>query len=128
MVDNIVVGALPQTLTSTPTRYSIPLSIPDDAEQLEVTVTIDINTVVLFFSINKLSGTLMISAYTLNQATIYFLGFQANFGNYINLIDNGCPYLFYFVDNSSGKIYANNSKPIDFEALKNGVGLYAELR
>lgn len=128
-IQNIVVGAQQNIVNPNPLRYLIPLSFQNITEQNEITVTIGNNVFNIFFNSNSLvNNTLFMSAYTLNRAIIYFIGYQCVFGNYINLIDNGCPYYFYFVDKSNGQNYSSNNLTIDYNALNNGVKLYAELR
>lgn len=127
-IDNIYYTVNSTATETTPTRYLVPLAIPAETQQVEVTVSIGVETIILFFSLNSISNSIMLSAYTLNKTQYYFLGYQCVFGTYINEVDNGCPYKFYFVDKSNGQNYALNSKNIDFNALINGVALYAELR
>jgi len=128
MTDNIVVGAVLQSTETAPLRYRIPLNFLNQGQQVEVEVTLGNTTLVLFFNQNVILNNLFLSCYTINRGSIYFYGLKCVFGNYINLIDAGCPFLFYFVDNSNGQNYSNNSSNIDYEALANGVNLYAELR
>lgn len=125
---NIVVGAAPVQEPSKPPRYLIPLSLQNVTDQIEITITINNTSFDIFFNLNSLNNNLFMSAYSIDRTVYYFAGYQCVFGNYINLIDNGCPYLFYFVDKSNGQNYSKNSLPIDYNALSNGVKLYAELR
>lgn len=129
MIQNIFVGAVLDTTISNKQRYLLPLTFEEGVEQSDVTVNIGLSTFVLYFNLNSLSNNnLFISAYSIDKTTIYFAGLKCVFGNYINLIDNGCPYLLYFLDKSNGQNYASTSQTITFEALNNGVSLYAELR
>lgn len=128
MADNITVDAPLQSNSVTPSRYLIPLLLNDAAQQTEVIVTINNFVIALLFNLNPLDNNLYLSAYTLNKSIIYFAGFRCVFGNYINLIDNGCPYLFYFLDESNLQTYVNSDFPINFDAISNGVNLYAEFR
>ena len=128
MADNIVVGAQVQASVTTPTRYVIPLNFENVGQQAEVTVTLGNIVLNLFFNLNPILNILFLSSYKLNKSVIYFYGYQCVFGNYINKIDNGCPFKFYFVDQSNGQNYSKNSQNITYEALSNGVKLYAELR
>lgn len=125
---NITVGAIPQTTTTTIKRYVIPLDLSDVKDTVEIVCTIENNVFNLFFNFNEILGSLFLSAYTLNKSQYYFAGFQCVFNSYLNEIDNGCPYLFYFVDRSNGQNYAATSQKITYESLSNGVTLYAELR
>jgi hypothetical protein len=128
MADNIVVGAVVATDLPTPTRYVIPLNFENVGQQTEVTVTLGNIVLNLFFNLNPILNILFLSSYTLNKTSIYFYGYQCVFGNYINKIDNGCPFKFYFVDQSNGQNFSKNSENITYIALSNGVKLYAELR
>lgn len=128
MQDNIVVGAITPSTTETKVRYLIPLSFSNQGQQAEVTATLGNTVFNLFFNLNPIFNNLFLSCYTLDKSVIYFYGYKCVFGNYINKIDNGCPFMFYFVDNSNGQNYSRNSQNITYEALSNGVQLYAELR
>ena len=129
MSQNIFVGAVPDVTIQNKLRYLIPLSFEDGVQQVEINVSISVNNFIIFLNLNSLDNSnLFISSYTLNKETIYFAGFKCVFGNYINLVDNNCPYLLYFLDKSNGQNYQRNSSNITFESINNGVSLYAELR
>lgn len=129
MADNIVVGSISDATSSTPSRFSIPLNFDANSEQVSVDVSIGTTSLILFFNKNSLANdNLFLSSYSVNRTQIYFAGFKCVFGNYINFIDNGCPFLFYFLDKSNGQSYSRESKPITFESINDGVTLYAELR
>jgi len=129
MIDNIVVGAVPEVTATNKLRYLLPLSFGEGTQQSDVTLSIANSTFIIFFNINSLSeDNLYLSSYSINKTTIYFAGYKCVFGNYINIIDNGCPYLFYFLDKSNGQNYQKTNQPITYSAINNGVSLYAELR
>lgn len=128
MAVNIVVGSEVPTSVTVPKRYILPLNFQNPSQKTEIQVTITDTTFVLLFNLNTLTNSLFLSSYTINRSINYFLGYQCAWGNYINEIDNGCPYLLYFVDQSNGQNYSKNSVPITYDLLSNGVKLYAELR
>lgn len=128
MPDNIVVGSPLTPDSPSPLRYLIPLNIQNVQQQTEVTVTLGNVILNLFFNLNPILDVLFLSSYTINRSSIYFYGYQCVFGNYINKIDNGCPFMFYFVDQSNGQNYSKNSINITYNSLSDGVKLYAELR
>lgn len=127
-ISNIVVGATQELSINNPLRYQIPLDLSNVIDSIEITVTIANNVFNVYFNLNPIDNNIYMSCYTINKSTYYFGGFKCVFGNYINKQDNGCPYLFYFLDESNGEGYASNNLPIDYKSLSNGVKLYAELR
>jgi hypothetical protein len=128
MADNIVLGANQSTEAKNTIRYFVPLNFENIGQQAEVTVTLGNIVLNLFFNLNPILNNLFLSCYTFNKEKVYFYGYKCVFGNYINEIDNGCPFKFFFVDKSNGQNYSKNSSNITYETISNGVNLYAELR
>lgn len=89
----------------------------------EVTTTINNVSYNLYFQLNSIENNLFFSCYGRNFSPVYFGGLRCAFGNYLNLFDNGLPFLFFFLD-ESGKRYSS----ITFDTLNNGVKLYANDR
>jgi hypothetical protein len=127
-VNNIVVGAPQPTASETPKNYLIPLSFNNPTQLTEISVTIGTTSFNLLLDLDPLFGNLFVSAYTINKTLIYFASYKCVYNSFMNQIDNGCPYLFFFVDQSNGLNYSKNSLPITYDALNNGVKLYAQLR
>lgn len=106
------------------TTYLIDLpEFATDATEQQVTTTIGNVSYNLYFQFNIIESNLFLSCYARNFDPVYFGGLRCVFGNYINKFDNGLPYLLFFID-ESGQSYSK----ITFEALNNGVNLYANTR
>jgi hypothetical protein len=106
--------------------YTIPLSFDSGITEKEILVTIDNFVAKLYFNINTVEqngSNLYMSCYTTDNSVVYFGSFRCVFGSYINTVDAGCPYKFFFLNNSP-----TNYQTITFDALNNGVNLYAVLR
>jgi len=127
-VNNIVVGATQVLQNEVIKNYLIPLSFNNPTQLTEVAVTIETSSFNILLDLDPLYGNLFMSAYTINKTFIYFASYKCVFNSFINLIDNGCPYLLFFVDQSNGLNYSKNNLPITYDALNNGVKLYAQLR
>lgn len=109
---------------STPIVYQLPLSkFNTTLQEQQINISINNSAYVLYFQNNIIENNLFLSCYGNNQNPIYFGSYRCVFGNYINLIDNGFPYLLFFV-NTTNTVYNN----ITFDALNNGVNLYAKSR
>lgn len=91
--------------------------------QQEVSTAIENVSYIFYFNYNIIESNLFLSCYTSGKANVYFASLRCVFGNYLNLFDNGFPYLVYFIDKSG-----NNYQNITFDALNNGVYMYAKSR
>lgn len=105
------------------TVWNIPLRFEDNIQQKQITLTINNESFVLLFQLNPIDTNLYLTCYSKNQDIIYFASYRCVFGNYINKLDAGLNYMFFFIDNSG-----NNYEQIDFIALNNGVNMYAKSR
>ncbi len=108
----------------TATIFQLPLQqfAENISEQL-INVSIQNNAYVFYFQNNIIENNLFLSCYGSNQSPIYFGSYRCVFGNYINLIDNGFPYLVYFVDSTN-----NNYTNVTFDTLNNGVNMFVKAR
>lgn len=115
--------------------YQLPLFFEPGISEKEFTVSILTKTFNIYFNLNEVeldseyeinnnpsarSINSYMSCYEINKTKIYFGSFRCVFGSYINQVDNGFPYKFFFVDTSTKKY--NN---ITFDSMNNGVNLYA---
>ena len=104
--------------------WQLPLSqFNTDITEQQINISIQNTAYTLYFQSNPIENNLFLSCYGNNQSPIYFGSYRCAFGNYINLIDNGFPYLLFFIDTTK-----NNYQNITFDTLNNGVNLYAKLR
>ncbi len=112
-------------LTSPPsTIFQLPLQqFASGIQEQTINISVQNNAYVFYFQNNVIENNLFLSCFGTNQTPIYFGSFRCAFGNYINLIDNGFPYLVYFVDSTN-----NNYPNITFDTLNNGVNLYLKSR
>lgn len=105
------------------TVWRVPLNFESNITEKEITVSIQNNTYIFFFQYNAIDTNLYLSVYTQNKTIIYFGSYRCVFGNYINKIDNGLPYLIFFMDESG-----TNLEQIDFTVLNQGVSMYVQSR
>ena len=104
--------------------FQIPLqTFPDGVQEQTVNVSIESNSYVFYFQNNLIEGNLFLSVFGSDQNPIYFGGYRCVFGNYINFIDNGFPYLIYFIDTTN-----NEYQNITFQTLNTGVNVYVQSR
>lgn len=94
-----------------------------DLYDQQVTTTIENTAYNLLFQNNIIENTLFLTCFGRNNTPIFFGSYRCVFGNYINLFDNGLPYVFFFIDESN-----NGYTKITFDALNNGVRMYANTR
>jgi hypothetical protein len=113
----------PPPFVQVPT-WKLPLSQFQNGinEQL-VNVSIQNSSYTFYFQNNVIENNLFLSVYGVNQSPIYFGSYRCVFGDYINFIDNGFPYLIFFVDTTN-----NGYTNITFQNLNNGVNMYAKSR
>lgn len=106
------------------TVYNLPLQqFSSGISEQQVNVNIENVGYIFYFQNNVIENNLFLSVYGLNQSPIYFGSFRCVFGNYINQVDNGFPFLVFFIDNSN-----NGYTNITFNNLNNGIGLYVKSR
>ena len=104
--------------------YQLPLQqFANGINEQLINISVENNSYVFYFQNNVIENNLFLSCYGSNQSPIYFGSFRCVFGNYINLVDNGFPYLVFFVDTTN-----NNYQNITFNTLNNGVQLYVQSR
>ncbi len=107
--------------------YNLPLQqFQSGIQEQTINISIESNAYVLYFQNNLIENNLFMSCYGSNQNSIFFGSFRCVFGNYINLVPETpvvFPYLFFFY-NPTQNFYQN----ITFDALNNGVQLYAKPR
>lgn len=104
--------------------FQLPLQkIASGVNEQLINISVENNTYVLYFQNNVIENNLFLSCYGSNQSPIYFGSYRCVFGNYINVVDNGFPYLVFFVDSTN-----NNYQNITFDTLNNGVQLYVQSR
>jgi len=93
--------------------FTIPLTFPPQAQPEQVsTVRIGNSSYAFRFQQNSISNELLLSVY--DNVNVYFGSLRCVSGYYMNPIDNGFPYLVYFVQNITG------DPAITFENLTNG--------
>ena len=115
--------------------YQIPLTFASGTTEKEVTIQIAGKSYSLYFNLNTVEltpdykalkttsttvGQLYMSCYDINKANVYFGSFKCIFGSYINEVDNGFPYKFFFLNNSGKTLSV-----IDFDNINSGVNLFA---
>lgn len=127
-VNNIVVGAPPVPASALPKNFLIPLAFNNPSQFTEIAVTIESSSFNILLDLDPLYNNLFMSSYSISKTSVYFGSYKCVYNSFINLIDNGCPYLFFFADKSNGLNYSKNNLPITYDALNNGVKLYAQLR
>ena len=99
--------------------YLIPLNISENVTDQEVSVNINNKQYILYFQQNSVINTACVSCYSINKDIIYFASLICSFGSYVNLFDNGFPYLLQFVPNN---VFFNTK--IHMSDLNNNVILY----
>lgn len=106
------------------TIYRIPLQqFQAGISEQYISVSVQNTSYLFYFQNNVIENNLFLSVTGLNQTPIYFGSYRCAFGNYINLIDAGLPYLVYFL-NTTQNDYAN----ITFDTLNNGINMYLAVR
>lgn len=104
--------------------WKLPLQqFAQNIQEQSVNINIQNVSYVFYFQNNIIENNLFLSVSGANQSPIYFGSYRCVFGNYINLIDNGFPYLIYFNDSTN-----NNYQNITFSTLNSGVNMYAKSR
>jgi hypothetical protein len=119
--------------------FYFPLSFDTGTTEREVTINIQGKSYILYFNLNTIeispdynnflspfsetANNLYMSCYSINKSIIYFGSLRCVTDRYINNVDNGLPYKFFFID-TSGKNY----KTVTFDAITNGVNLYCTAR
>lgn len=117
---------LPTWQPATPFTHTwqLPLSqFQTNVNEQLVNVSIQNNAYVFYFQNNIIENNLFLSVYGANQSPIYFGAYRCVFNNYINQVDNGFPYLIFFLNTSK-----NNYSNITFNTLNNGVNMYVKSR
>jgi len=127
-------------MTTTPNNsgkraFLIPLTFASGILEKEVTVQILGKSYTLYFNLNTVELTpdyrskgtstetasqLYLSCYDINKSNIYFGSYRCVFGAYINEVDNGFPYKFFFLNNSGKTLSV-----VDFDNINAGVNLFA---
>lgn len=125
------------TVTNTTGKkaYQIPLTFAAGITEKEVTIQIAGKSYSVYFNLNTVEltpdyrrlnttsvtvGQLYMSCYDINKANVYFGSLKCVFGSYINEVDNGFPYKFFFLNNSGKTLSV-----IDFDNINAGVNLFA---
>jgi hypothetical protein len=108
--------------------FKIPLSFEPNTTEAEVQATFGNFSCILYFNLNTVEASgsnLYLSCYTVDGTKVHFSSLRCVFGSYINNIDNGCLYKFFFLAAS------NDTDPfptITFDSLNKGVNMYALTR
>jgi len=109
---------------SAPSVWQLPLNqLQTNVNEQLINVNINNTAYVFYFQNNVIENNLFLSVYGANQTPIYFGSYRCVFGSYINQIDNGLPYLIFFID-TTNNAYQN----ITFATLNSGVNMYAKQR
>ena len=103
--------------------YKINLSFDDEIQVQDIFVTLDKVVYLFSFCLNNIEGILYLSVTSRDRTVVYFGGYRCVFGTFFNKVDNGFPYLLFFVDKTG-----LNFKKITFDAVNKGVTLYARTR
>lgn len=107
------------------TTWNLPLpTFPDDTTEYEITMSIENAAYTFYFNLNSIEDNLFLSTYGKNQSPVYFGSYRCCFGNYINLVDAGFPYLLFFKNQGTNLI-----EKINFQSLNsNSIFFYAKSR
>jgi hypothetical protein len=127
-----------QANTTGKSAYYIPLTFPTGITEKEVVIQVAGVSYVVYFNLNTvelspdyyltndptlLSNVCYISCYSVDRKTVYFGSFKCVLDSYINDVDNGFPYKFFFVNNSGRTV-----TQVNFDTINAGVNLYCIAR
>ena len=107
--------------------FKIPLEFAPNITEAEVQASFGSFSCILFFNLNKVeeNENLYLSCYSVDGSIVHFGSLRCVFGSYINNIDNGCNYKFFFLAASNDtSLYPS----ITFDSLNKGVSMYALTR